>query len=36
MDIIKRSLNIVDKLIIGVADNTNKKPLLSIERSSEN
>ena len=31
MDIIKRSLKIVDKLIIGVADNINKKPLLSIE-----
>ena len=31
MDIIRRSLKIVDKLIIGVADNTNKKPLLSID-----
>ena len=31
MDIINRSLKIVDKLIIGVADNINKKPLLSIE-----
>ena len=31
MDIIKRSLNIVDKLIIGVADNINKKSLLSID-----
>ena len=30
IDIIKRSLNIVDKLIVGVADNVNKKPLLSI------
>ena len=30
IDIIKRSLNIVDKLIIGIANNTNKKPLLSI------
>ena len=30
IDIIKRSLNIVDKLIIGVAENINKKPLLSI------
>ena len=30
MDIIKRSLKIVDKLIIGVAENINKKPLLSI------
>ena len=31
LDIIKRSLNIVDKLIIGVADNSNKKSLLSID-----
>ena len=31
LNIIKRSLNIVDKLIIGVADNINKKPLLSLE-----
>ena len=31
LDIIKRSLNIVDKLIIGVADNRNKKSLLSID-----
>ena len=31
LNIIKRSLKIVDKLIIGVADNLNKKPLLSIE-----
>ena len=31
MDIIKRSLKIVDKLIIGVADNKNKTSLLSIE-----
>ena len=31
MDIINRSLKIVDKLIIGVADNINKKPLLSID-----
>ena len=30
IDIIKRSLNIVDKLIIGVAENISKKPLLSI------
>ena len=30
MDLIKRSLKIVDKLIIGVADNNNKIPLLSI------
>ena len=31
LDIVKRSLNIVDKLIIGVADNINKKSLLSID-----
>ena len=31
LDIIKRSLNIVDKLIVGVADNINKKSLLSID-----
>ena len=31
LDIIKRSLKIVDKLIVGVADNINKKPLLSID-----
>ena len=31
LDIIKRSLNMVDKLIIGVADNINKKSLLSID-----
>ena len=31
MDIIKRSLKIIDKLIIAVADNSNKVPLLSIE-----
>ena len=31
LDIIKRSLDIVDKLIIGVADNINKKSLLSID-----
>jgi len=30
MDIIKRSLKIVDKLIIGIADNKNKVSLLSI------
>ena len=30
LDQIKRSLKIVDKLIIGVANNNNKKPLLSI------
>jgi len=31
LNIIKRSLKIVDKLIIGVADNLNKTPLLSID-----
>ena len=31
LDIIKRSLDIVDKLIIGVADNINKKSLLSLD-----
>ena len=31
IDIVKRSLKIVDKLIIGVADNKNKISLLSIE-----
>ena len=30
LDVIKRSLKIVDNLIIGVADNTNKVPLLTI------
>ena len=35
LNIIKRSLKIVDKLIIGVADNLNKKPLLSIEERKE-
>ena len=30
MDIIKRSLRIVDELIIGVADNINKNPMFSI------
>ena len=30
IDIIKRSLNIVDELIIGVADNINKVPLFTI------
>ena len=35
LNIIQRSLKIVDKLIIGVADNLNKKPLLTIkERKS--
>ena len=31
IDIIKRSLHIVDVLIIGVADNVNKTPIFSIE-----
>jgi len=31
IDIVKRSLKIVDKLIISVADNISKTPLLSIE-----
>ena len=31
IDLIKRSLKIVDKLIIGIANNDNKTPLLSIE-----
>ena len=30
LNIIKRSLKIVDKLIIGIANNLNKKPLLSL------
>jgi len=30
IDVIKRSLKIVDKLIIGIADNDNKKTLLSL------
>ena len=31
IDIVKRSLKIIDKLIISVADNVNKIPLLSID-----
>ena len=31
LDVIRRSLKIVDNLIIGVADNNNKVPLLTIE-----
>ena len=31
LDLIKRSLKFVDKLIIGIADNNNKLPLLTIE-----
>tara|TARA_B100000029_G_C17589578_1_gene962087 strand:- start:90 stop:581 length:492 start_codon:yes stop_codon:yes gene_type:complete len=32
LDIVKRSLKLVDKLIICLADNLNKKPLLSIDQ----
>ena len=35
LNIIKRSLKIVDKLIIGVADNLNKTPLLSIDERKD-
>ena len=35
LNIIKRSLNIVDQLIIGVADNQNKTPLLSIDERKD-
>jgi len=35
LDIIRRSLNIVDNLIIGIADNDNKKPLLSLDKRKE-
>jgi len=35
LDIIRRSLNIVDNLIIGIADNDNKKPLLSLDERKE-
>ena len=35
LNIIKRSLKIIDKLIIGVADNLNKTPLLSINERKE-
>ena len=35
LNIIQRSLKVVDKLIIGVADNSNKKPLLSIKEREE-
>ena len=31
LDLIKRSMKFVDKLIIGIADNNNKLPLLTIE-----
>ena len=33
--IIRRSLKIVDNLIIGIADNDNKKPLLSLDERKE-
>ena len=35
LDIIRRSLQIVDNLIIGIADNDNKKPLLSLDERKE-
>ena len=35
LDIIRRSLKIVDNLIIGIADNDNKKPLLSLDKRKE-
>ena len=35
LNIIKRSLKIVDKLIIGVADNLNKAPLLTINERKD-
>ena len=35
LNIIQRSLKIVDKLIIGVADNLNKKPLLTFEERKD-
>jgi len=35
LDVIKRSLKIVDKLIIGIADNDNKIPLLSFNERKE-
>ena len=35
LNIIQRSLKIVDKLIIGVADNMNKKPLLSVDERKD-
>ena len=35
LNIIQRALKIVDKLIIGVADNLNKKPLLTIKERKE-
>ena len=35
LDIIRRSLKIVDNLIISIADNDNKKPLLSLDERKE-
>ncbi len=35
LNIIKRSLKIVDKLIIGIADNLNKAPLLNIQERKD-
>ena len=35
IDIIKRSLKIVDKLIIGIADGDDKKPLLSLNERNK-
>ena len=35
LDIIRRSLKIVDNLIIGIADNDNKKPLFSLDERKE-
>ena len=35
LDIIRRSLKIVDSLIIGIADNDNKIPLLSLDERKE-
>ena len=35
LNIIQRSLKVVDQLIIGIADNFNKKPLLSIKEREE-
>ena len=35
LDIIRRSLQIVDNLIVDIADNDNKKPLLSLDERKE-
>ena len=32
IDVIKRSLSIIDELIIGIADNRNKVPLFSLSQ----